>query len=38
LGLLEIRERFAVLGGALDVERNFPRGTKVTVYIPNQQV
>ena len=38
LGLLEIRERFAVFGGALDVERNFPRGTKVTVHIPNLQV
>jgi signal transduction histidine kinase len=38
LGLLEIRERFAVLGGALDVERNLPRGTKVTVYIPNLHV
>jgi signal transduction histidine kinase len=35
LGLLEIRERIAVLGGALDVERNLPRGTKVTVHIPN---
>ena len=35
LGLLEIRERFAVLGGALEVERNFPCGTKVTVHIPN---
>lgn len=34
LGLLEIRERIAVLGGALDVERNVPRGTKVTVHIP----
>jgi signal transduction histidine kinase len=34
-GLLEIRERIAVLGGALDVERNLPRGTKVTVHIPN---
>jgi len=38
LGLLEIRERFAALGGALDVERNLPRGTKVTVHIPNLQV
>jgi signal transduction histidine kinase len=38
LGLLEIRERFAVLGGALEVERNFPTGTKVTVRVPNPRV
>jgi PAS domain S-box-containing protein len=38
LGLLKIRERFAVLGGALNVERNLPAGTKVTVHIPNLRV
>jgi PAS domain S-box-containing protein len=36
LGLLGLRERFAALGGGLKVERRVPKGTVVTLHLPER--
>jgi two-component system sensor histidine kinase UhpB len=34
LGILGLRERFAALGGGVEIGRNEPSGTTMTVYLP----
>ena len=38
LGLLAIQERFAALGGGLEIRRRGPNGTSMTVFLPRPAV